>query len=160
MTEGTVTDTEAEPMRDVTPVASEAELRTRAQEAIAHNPDIDGIILFGSRARGTAHPRSDWDVAIVSWSRPRLQLGLNVDMVWIKAAQNEKGWPIGSVEAIALRHGRLLAQSEGVNIEMPGRERAETRDEIDEEILTMVDKASPHARTSLKEATTSNRPSG
>lgn len=44
---------------DVTPVR---EFRQRLSRDVA----VDRVILFGSRARGTAHQDSDWDVLIVS----------------------------------------------------------------------------------------------
>ena len=35
----------------------------QVQAAIAHTPGLDVLFLFGSRARGDAHARSDWDFA-------------------------------------------------------------------------------------------------
>ena len=29
------------------------------------DPSVEAVVLFGSRARGTAHARSDWDVAVI-----------------------------------------------------------------------------------------------
>ena len=40
-------------------------LRERAEEVIRREPAVEAVVLFGSRARGTASPRSDWDVALI-----------------------------------------------------------------------------------------------
>jgi len=44
---------------------TEAQLRTAAEHAVANGHAI-AALLFGSRARGTAGPRSDWDVCLVT----------------------------------------------------------------------------------------------
>ena len=41
-------------------------LRRTAAEAVGSIPGIEAVVLFGSRARGTARATSDWDVAILS----------------------------------------------------------------------------------------------
>ena len=40
-------------------------LRERAEEVVRQAPEVEAVVLFGSRARGTASPRSDWDVALI-----------------------------------------------------------------------------------------------
>ena len=40
-------------------------LRERAEEVVRRAPEVEAVVLFGSRARGTAGPGSDWDVAFV-----------------------------------------------------------------------------------------------
>lgn len=40
-------------------------LRERAEEVVRREPVVEAVVLFGSRARGTASPRSDWDVALI-----------------------------------------------------------------------------------------------
>ena len=40
-------------------------LRDRAEEVVRCDPIVEAVVLFGSRARGTAGPRSDWDVAVI-----------------------------------------------------------------------------------------------
>ena len=47
-------------------VATHARLRRTATEAVASIPGIEAVVLFGSRARGTARATSDWDIAILS----------------------------------------------------------------------------------------------
>ena len=41
-------------------------LRRTAVEAVGSIPGIDAVVLYGSRARGTARAASDWDIAILS----------------------------------------------------------------------------------------------
>ena len=43
-------------------------LRRRAEEVVRREPAVEAVVLFGSRARGTAGPRSDWDVAVIERS--------------------------------------------------------------------------------------------
>ena len=40
-------------------------LRDRAEEVVRRELAVEAVVLFGSRARGTAGPRSDWDVAVI-----------------------------------------------------------------------------------------------
>ena len=40
-------------------------LRYCADEVVCRDPTVEAVVLFGSRARGTASPRSDWDVAVI-----------------------------------------------------------------------------------------------
>ena len=47
-----------------------ARLRRTAAEAVGSIPGIEAVVLFGSRARGTARATSDWDVAILSHASP------------------------------------------------------------------------------------------
>ena len=53
-------------------VITERELAAACRQALRQWPQVRAAVLFGSRARGAAHPRSDWDVAIVlEGSEPR-----------------------------------------------------------------------------------------
>ena len=47
-----------------------ARLQRTAAEAVSSIPGIEAVVLFGSRARGTARQASDWDVAILSHAAP------------------------------------------------------------------------------------------
>ena len=47
-----------------------ARLRRTAVEAVGSIPGIDAVVLYGSRARGTARAASDWDIAILSHAAP------------------------------------------------------------------------------------------
>ena len=47
-----------------------ARLRRTAVETVASVPGIEAVVLFGSRARGTARATSDWDIAILSHASP------------------------------------------------------------------------------------------
>ena len=40
-------------------------LRDLAREVVRRAPEVEAVVLFGSRARGTAGPGSDWDVALI-----------------------------------------------------------------------------------------------
>ena len=45
-------------------------LRRTAAEAVGSIPGIEAVVLYGSRARGTARATSDWDIAILSHAAP------------------------------------------------------------------------------------------
>ena len=45
-------------------------LRRTAAEAVGSIPGIEAVVLYGSRARGTARATSDWDVVILSHASP------------------------------------------------------------------------------------------
>ena len=45
-------------------------LRRTAAETVASIPGIEAVVLYGSRARGTARATSDWDVVILSHASP------------------------------------------------------------------------------------------
>ena len=45
---------------------TQARLQRTAAEAVGSIPGIEAVVLFGSRARGTARAASDWDIAILS----------------------------------------------------------------------------------------------
>ena len=47
-----------------------ARLKRTAVEAVGSIPGIEAVVLYGSRARGTARAASDWDVAILSHAAP------------------------------------------------------------------------------------------
>ena len=47
-----------------------ARLRRTAAEAVRSVPGVEAVVLFGSRARGTARQASDWDIAILSRAAP------------------------------------------------------------------------------------------
>ena len=47
-------------------VATHERLRRTAVAAVGSIPGIEAVVLYGSRARGTARATSDWDIAILS----------------------------------------------------------------------------------------------
>ena len=42
-----------------------ARLRRTAAEAVGSIPGIEAVVLYGSRARGTARAASDWDMSFI-----------------------------------------------------------------------------------------------
>ena len=46
-------------------ITSRQHLTVICQQAYETWPDVHAILLFGSRAKGTARPDSDWDIAVV-----------------------------------------------------------------------------------------------
>ena len=104
---------------------TETRLRRAAEGAVARGHGI-AALLFGSRARGTAGPLSDWDVCVVTEEDPgdfdaivRRERALEaedeiwdtgkVERVWVHRARFDRGAPIGSLEAAVAREGRALA---------------------------------------------------
>ena len=51
-------------------VATQERIRRTAVEAVGSIPGIEAVVLYGSRARGTARATSDWDIAILSHASP------------------------------------------------------------------------------------------
>ena len=95
-----------------------ARLRRTAAEAVGSIPGIEAVVLFGSRARGTARATSDWDVAILSHASPdhertarRIFDGLErVHPIVMKPESIEAHCNEGlRIESAIARQGRLLA---------------------------------------------------
>ena len=76
---------------------------------------MDAILLFGSRARGTARPDSDWDAAIVTTNDHVPTLGSNVDTIRIDSNALQRGIATGSIEAMVVKYGRTVAHRAGWN---------------------------------------------
>ena len=101
---------------------TEAQLRSAAERAVAGGHAI-AAILFGSRARGTEGPLSDWDVCLVTDEGNRNDLArdeaLEVDdefwddgtiqTVWLPRTRFDRGVPAGTLEANIAREGKVLA---------------------------------------------------
>ena len=95
-----------------------ARLRLTAAAAVGSIPGIEAVVLFGSRARGTARATSDWDVAILSHASPdgersarRVFNGLErVHPIVMKPESIEAHCNEGlRIESAIARQGRLLA---------------------------------------------------
>lgn len=93
-------------------------LRRTAVKTVETCPGIEAVVLFGSRARGTAHPKSDWDVAVLSRAESAVEqdacrlLGEHerVNAVVLKPEAIEKYRDRATrLEAAIARQGRLLA---------------------------------------------------
>jgi predicted nucleotidyltransferase/HEPN domain-containing protein len=95
-------------------------LRRTAEKAVETCPGIEAIVLFGSRARGSPHPGSDWDVAVLSHGsgdteRAACEILSELDgvnpIVLRPEAIDEHRDRATRVEAAIARQGRLLAGS-------------------------------------------------
>ena len=95
-----------------------ARLRRTAAEAVGSIPGVEAVVLYGSRARGTARATSDWDVAILSHASPdderaarRAFDGLDrVHPIVVKPESIEAHCNEGlRLESAIARQGRLLA---------------------------------------------------
>ena len=93
-------------------------LRRTASKAVATCPGVEAVVLFGSRARGTAHRGSDWDVAVLSRANSTVEqhacrlLGEHerVNAFVLKPEAIEANRDQASrIEAAIARQGRLLA---------------------------------------------------
>ena len=81
-------------------------------------PGVEAVVLFGSRARGTARPKSDWDVAVLSRADSAVEqdacrlLGEHerVNAIVLRPEAIEENRDQASrIEAAIARQGRLLA---------------------------------------------------
>ena len=93
-------------------------LRRTAAEAVGSIPGIEAVVLYGSRARGTARSASDWDIAILSHASPdderaaeRLfgHLELVEPVVMLPESIEEHCNTGTRLEAAIARQGKLLA---------------------------------------------------
>ena len=104
---------------------TEARLRRATERAVARGHAL-GALLFGSRARGTAGPLSDWDVCLVTSEDPGSVEAIvereraleaddtfwdngHIERLWVHRARFDRGVPIGTIEAAIAREGRALA---------------------------------------------------
>ena len=106
-------------------VVSEEELVAACRQTLRQWPGARAAVLFGSRARGTAHPDSDWDVAIVlegdELRHPRParsvfpQSELPADLphvdVWALSEEDlrRNARALGTLPYVVCRDGRVLA---------------------------------------------------
>ena len=93
-------------------------LRRTAAEAVGSIPGIEAVVLYGSRARGTARATSDWDVAILSHAVPEQEKAATrlfhalerVNSIVMKPESIEAHCNQGTrLESAIARQGRLLA---------------------------------------------------
>ncbi len=109
--------------------ASLETLREACGATLRQWPDGLAAVLFGSRARGTHRPDSDWDIALVSRSESQLPDGIplreldGVD-VWVlpESDLRQRANALGSLAFEVARDGRLIAgrwkrpQTEGIRV--------------------------------------------
>ena len=101
---------------------SEHTLRNAAEGAVARGHAV-AAILFGSRARGTASPESDWDVCLITDEDGRSEEERDtaletqdafwedgrIERVWVPLSQFEAGVHANSLTEAILREGKVLA---------------------------------------------------
>ena len=93
-------------------------LRRTAVKTVDACPGVEAVVLFGSRARGTARPSSDWDVAVLSRADSEVEqdacrlLGklerVNAFALRPEAIEENRD-QAPRIEAAIARQGRLLA---------------------------------------------------
>ena len=104
---------------------TERELTAACRETLRQWPQARAAVLFGSRARGTAHPDSDWDVAIVLeggelrrprparsvFPQPELPADLPHVDVWAVSEEDlrRNARALGTLPYVVCRDGRVLA---------------------------------------------------
>ena len=119
---------------------TQARLMRTAVEAVGSIPGIEAVVLYGSRARGTARAASDWDIAILSHAasddeRAAEKLFHHLDLVHpivMPPESIEEHCNTGTrLEAAIARQGRLLAgdwtpprcRDEDLDVELEDLER-------------------------------------
>ena len=128
-------------------------LRRTAAEAVGSIPGIEAVVLYGSRARGTARATSDWDIAILSHASPedehaakRLFGGLErVHPIVMNPKSIETHCDQGTrIESAIARQGQLLAGEW-----IPPRCRSEDLDVTAEDIGDNLDIATRDVRSAF-----------
>ena len=101
---------------------TEARLRNASQRAVASG-HARAAILFGSRARGTAAPESDWDVCLITDEDGRSEDERDtaietqdafwedgrIERVWVPLSQFKAGVHANSLNEAISREGKVLA---------------------------------------------------
>ena len=99
-------------------ITTRERLRRTAAEAVGSIPGIEAVVLYGSRARGTARAASDWDVAILSHAGPEQEKAASrlfhelerVNSIVMRPESIEAHCNQGTrLESAIARQGRLLA---------------------------------------------------
>ena len=106
-------------------VITERELAAACRETLRQWPQARAAVLFGSRARGTQRPDSDWDVAFVLAGDdlrhprparsvfPRSQMPADLDRVDIWALSEDdlrrRSCTLGTLPYVICRDGKVLA---------------------------------------------------
>ena len=134
-------------------VATQERLRRTAVEAVGSIPGIEAVVLYGSRARGTARATSDWDIAILSHASPENDrvarrlfdelervhpIVMNPESIEAHCNQSTR------IESAIARQGRLLAGDW-----TPPRCRTEDLDVAAEDIERNLDIASGDLRSTF-----------
>ena len=118
--------------------ATQERLRRTAVEAVGSIPGIEAVVLYGSRARGTARATSDWDIAILSHASPENEQAARrlfgdlerVESIVMNPESIEEHCNRGiRIESAIARQGKLLA-----GVWTPPRCRAEDLDVAAEDI--------------------------
>ena len=98
--------------------ATQERLRRTAVEAVGSIPGVEAVVLYGSRARGTARATSDWDIAILSHASPENEQAARrlfgelerVESIVMNPESIEAHCNEGiRIESAIARQGRLLA---------------------------------------------------
>ena len=102
------------------PCAIPKVLSRAAEAALAANPEISAVLLFGSRARGDHRPDSDWDLAFVTcgekierkdpegWRPPGG--GMTIDCLQVPLAELErKANALAHIACPLVREGQVIA---------------------------------------------------
>ena len=93
-------------------------LRRTTVEAVGSIPAIVAVVLYGSRARGTARATSDWDIAILSHAPPENEHAAKrlfgdlerVESIVMNPESIEAHCTRGTrLESVIARQGKLLA---------------------------------------------------
>ena len=128
-------------------------LRRTAAEAVGSIPGIEAVLLFGSRARGTARATSDWDIAILSHASSENERAARklfgelerVESIVMNPESIEAHCNRGiRIESAIARQGKLLA-----GVWTPPRCRAEDLDVAAEDIERNLDIATGDLRSAF-----------
>ena len=134
-------------------VATQERLRRTAVEAVGSIPGIEAVVLYGSRARGTARATSDWDIAILSHASAENEQAAKrlfgdlerVESMVMHPESIEAHCNRGTrIESAIARQGKLLA-----GVWTPPRCRIEDLDVAAEEIGDNLDIATRDLRSAF-----------
>ena len=143
---------------------TEAALRKAAHTAINEIPQIEAVLLFGSRARGDHHRWSDWDLAAVTGqeqpcsekTREALARSDRTHLLIIPRARlEERCNTAGAVEAAIVHDARVIAGSwKRPEHRLEGLEMNRVTSESIQNLMTM---GTGHIETGMREAARARR---
>ena len=88
-------------------ITSQAQLAKICRQTLADWPEAQAAVLFGSRARGSHHPDSDWDIAVILDGNAPVQSASELPQGnRLHQIDNLDAWAVGS-ETVIVQAGHL-----------------------------------------------------
>lgn len=87
------------------------DVRQTLEQLLLDEPDIEFAVLVGSRADGTAHPHSDWDIALQWNARLDWMAGIGKTETLRRKIAEAMGVALDTIDLIELRRANLAMRA-------------------------------------------------